>query len=289
MIRTIQLALAVLVATLLSSSLWGQGYTFRSVSDPSDPTSTQLLGINNAGTIAGYYGATHNKGFTFVLPSTFTAENYPGSAQTQVTGIDSKGETCGFYVDSKGVNHGFLLDGTKFRTIDDPGASFNHLLGRNDLEQVAGFYKDTLKNGHAYISATVPGGVFEVFTFSNSLSVEATGINNSQWVTGFYTDAGGNSHGFLLRAGTFKTVDFPDAIQTMARGLNNKDQVVGSYIDMSGFTHGFVYNLVRNTFTTIDHPDGVGSSVANGINDSGAIVGFYVNLEGNTEGFVATP
>src|SRR6516225_8365396 len=68
------------------------GYHFQSIASPQDTTFTQLLGINDQGTIAGYFGsgaAGHpNKGFTLTLPNTFTPENYPGSAQTQVVGID---------------------------------------------------------------------------------------------------------------------------------------------------------------------------------------------------------
>jgi len=290
--RINQFALAVVVLISLSTSLWGQTYTFETVTDPADPTFTQLLGINNAGTIAGYYGsggtAHPNKGFVLELPSTFTTENFPGSAQTQVTGIDSKGDTCGFYIDSTGVNHGFRRNGTKFGKIDHPGTIFNHSLGRNDLEQVVGFYNDTAGISHAYFSDT-DGGVYADLILPKSVSAVATGINNSQWVSGFYTNTSGVTRGFLLQGGTFKIVDFPASTLTMVLGLNNKDQVVGSYIDASGVTHGFVLNLSTQTYTTIDDPNGIGSTVANGINDSGKIVGFYVNATGNTAGFVATP
>ncbi len=54
---------------------------------------TQLLGINDTGTIVGYHGAAVNKGFTLTLPSTFTDTNFPGSAQTQVTGVPAPQET----------------------------------------------------------------------------------------------------------------------------------------------------------------------------------------------------
>src|SRR5689334_5915606 len=67
-------------------------YAFTSIASPSDPTFTQLLGVNKAGEIAGYFGsgadAKHpNKGFMLNAPNSFTAENYPNSAQTQVIGI----------------------------------------------------------------------------------------------------------------------------------------------------------------------------------------------------------
>src|SRR5215469_4918712 len=73
----------------------------RSISFPGDPRFTQLLGINDHGIIAGYHGdenteMTPNKGFTLQIDDNkpkFTDENFPGSMQTQVIGIDNSGDT----------------------------------------------------------------------------------------------------------------------------------------------------------------------------------------------------
>ncbi len=72
-------------------------YGFRTLDNQADPTFNQLLGINNAGMIAGYFGsgaAGHpNQGYR-LLPPTGTAatpsENFPGSVQTQVTGLNNR-------------------------------------------------------------------------------------------------------------------------------------------------------------------------------------------------------
>ena len=70
-------------------------YAFETINFPND-TFTQLLGINKKGKIAGYHGATINKGFTFKTKSgKFKDENFPGSAQTQVITINDKGQTGG--------------------------------------------------------------------------------------------------------------------------------------------------------------------------------------------------
>ena len=85
-------------------------FSFQTINNPGDPAFTQLLGINNSSTIAGYYGdgtIVPNSGFTLVLPNTFTPENFPGSVQTQVVGINNAGETVGFYIDAAGNNNGF--------------------------------------------------------------------------------------------------------------------------------------------------------------------------------------
>ena len=84
-------------------------YVFQNIIDPANPTFTQALGINNAGTIVGYGNMTVFNGFQLVLPSTFTRENFPGATGgTQVVGIDAAGDTVGFYVNPDGSNHGFF-------------------------------------------------------------------------------------------------------------------------------------------------------------------------------------
>jgi len=110
---------------------------------------TQLLGINKFGTIAGYRGSGlpghPNKGFTLVLPNTFTEENFPGSVQAQVIGINnnSVADTAGFYIDGSGANHGFLKVGGTFKTVDFSATTsvpkVNQLLGLNAHAQSAGF------------------------------------------------------------------------------------------------------------------------------------------------------
>jgi hypothetical protein len=78
-------------------------YNFSTLNDQNDPTFNQLLGINTHNVIAGYFGsgadAQHpNKGYLLKAPygqANYTGENVPGSAQTQVTGIDDKGNTSG--------------------------------------------------------------------------------------------------------------------------------------------------------------------------------------------------
>ena len=74
------------------------GLEFTHIVSPADPTFTQLLGINDHYEIAGYHtNVPGNKGFILKLPDSFTDENFPNSAQTQVVGIDNEGRTVGFY------------------------------------------------------------------------------------------------------------------------------------------------------------------------------------------------
>jgi len=136
-------ALAVFTGAVMAPVVWAApAYSFQTVISPGDPAFTQLLGINNSGTIAGYFGdgsVVPNNGFTLVLPNSYTPENFPGSTQTQVIGINNTGWTAGFYVDSAmpGVTHGFTYNGS-FTNVDAPGTAFNQLLGINDVDLFTG-------------------------------------------------------------------------------------------------------------------------------------------------------
>ena len=284
-------AFALTFALLFATSMFAQGsYNFVTASYPGD-TFTQLLGINNSLLVAGYHNFASNSGFTLKLPLGFVTENFPNSMMTQVIGINNTGTTDGFYVDNGGTTHGFYKTGSTYTTVDYPGTPFNQLLGQNDLGQASGYYSMSANNSTPdipYIYNQLGGNVFEVITIPAAVGgAQATGINNSQQVSGFYIDAGGVNHGFLLTAGLLTTLDPPGATFAQALGLNNRGQVVGQFMDAGGNTHGFLWT-VANGFTTIDEPNGVGTTIVNGINDNGVIVGFYGTAPINS-GFVAFP
>ncbi len=187
--------IAALGCTALPSYAAGISYTVQTVSFPGD-NFTQLLGINDTGTIVGYHGAAVNKGFTLTLPSTFTDTNFPGSAQTQVTGVSSaagNNNKVGFYVDTAGATHGFisipgLPVGTgPFFTVDQPGTAFNQVLGISSVGNRIAGYSSTDPTGmtlqHAYLGTA---GLFgNTFTDINGLlpanqNSQATGINSTR-------------------------------------------------------------------------------------------------------------
>ena len=102
---------------------------FTTLNDNADPTFNQLLGINNSGEIAGYFGsgtlaAGHpNKGYTLNPPygqGNYHNENFLGSVQTQVTGINNADRTVGFWADANGDNFGFVDHDGVFTDVVDP-------------------------------------------------------------------------------------------------------------------------------------------------------------------------
>ncbi|HKV57935.1 MAG TPA: hypothetical protein VJO32_06625 [Ktedonobacteraceae bacterium] len=283
----------------LSRPQTGSSYTFKTLNDNADPTFNQLLGINNHGKIAGYFGsgaAGHpNKGYTLSKPygqGNYHNENFPGSVQTQVTAINNNGNTAGFWVDGNGNNFGFISWNGVFTSYKDPHTgtgTVNQLLGINDKGFAVGFYIDGNGVNHAY-KLNQNNGHFTAILPPGASSATATGINDNGDITGFLTASDGNVVGFLLKGTTYTEFSFPNGTNTMPFGINKTDQIVGSYVDAAGNMHGFLLSSPLNhaKWQSIDDPNGVGTTTVNGLNDNGQLVGFYVDGAGNTDGFLAT-
>ncbi len=280
-------------------------YTFQTLNNNADPTFNQLLGINSAGTIAGYFGsgaAGHpNKGYTLVPPygqGNYTNENFPGSVQTQVTGLNNTGTTVGFWSNSNNgppndANFGFTNVGGVFTNVNNPNTpagalTFNQLLGVNDSNTAVGFYTDANGNNHGYTYSIGSKTFSANINDPNGVSTTTAAINNAGLLVGFDTDANGVTHGFLDSGGTFTDVNVPGATTTSFLGVNNKGLAVGFDV-VNGAMNGLLYDIGTGTFTELNDPNGVGTTTFNGVNDLGQIVGFYVDGNGNTDGLLGNP
>jgi hypothetical protein len=275
-------------------------YTFTPVTNSGDPNFNQLLGINDSGEIAGYFGVgtkqSPNKGYTVVAPygpSNFSSENFPGSTMTQVTAINENGGTAGFWVDKAGNNYGFTYINNTFVSYSDNangGGSFNQLLGINDHGLAVGFYTDSSGNNHGYRLNLADSMFTEIVPPTGGSNLQATGIDDMDDTVGFYTNSSNVVVGFLLKMKNFTTIQYPGAMQTNPLGINEKDEIVGSYVDSAGATHGFTLTnpIKKPVWTTVDDPNGVGETVVNGINTKGDLVGFYQPTPTTSYAFVAT-
>ena len=294
------LAMLVVTVAAFASPLTGTAYTFKTLNDNADLTFNQLLGINNHGVIAGYFGsgaAGHpNKGYRLLPPygqGNYKNENFPGSVQTQVTAINNYGYTAGFWVDANGNNFGFVQWHGVFTSYTNPNSvggpvTLNQLLGINDKGIAVGFYTDANGVNHAY-KLNQNNGHFSPIVPPNSTGAIATGINDNGDITGFFTTATGVTVGFLEKNGGFDEFDFPNSNNTTPFGINKYDQIVGSYVDAAGQMHGFLLSHPYNgaQWQSIDDPNGIGTTTVNGINDNATLVGFYIDGAGNTDGFIA--
>jgi hypothetical protein len=87
-------------------------------------------------------------GYQLASGGSYENENFPGSAQTQVTGLNSNGVTVGFWSNTnngpgKDANFGWVNVNGRFRTADFPTSSpaspaTDQLLGVNDSDVAVG-------------------------------------------------------------------------------------------------------------------------------------------------------
>lgn len=287
-------------ASVLNGLAPAKQFQFVTLDDQADPTFNQLLGINDHGKIAGYFGSGApghpNQGYTLAKPygqANYDNENFPGSVQTQVTAINDRHDTAGFWVDAKQVNRGFIEWNGVFTSYKDPkthAGTVNQILGLNDAGIAAGFYTDGAGINHGF-SLNQATGKFAALIPPGGGSVSATAINASGDIVGFVTTSSGVTTGFLRKGHHFSAFSFPSGSNTQPFGVNNDDQIVGSYLDGGGILHGFLLSqpLSHAKWTSIDDPNGIGSTVINGLNNRGDMVGFYTDSAGNTDGMLIQP
>jgi hypothetical protein len=315
-LRRLSVTIAIsgaLAAFALAGSANASGYSFQTLNNNADLTFNQLLGINDDGVIAGYFGsgaAGHpNKGYELWTPDTYQNENFPGSVQTQVTGLNNEGVTVGFWStqNTSSMNnnnfgfyevHGHYYN-VNFPTGDNASPQVDQLLGISNHGIAVGFYTNGQGSNrgyeyniytHQFTRVFSPG--YSTATSLSSPSLTAAAINNKGDVAGFYNKTSSQVDAFLrLADGQFTTLAVPGAAMTQAFGVNDSDEVVGTYTDGTGNnaqTHGFVWTA-QHGFTTVDDPHGIGTTTINGVNDHGDLVGFYTDSAGNTDGLLATP
>jgi hypothetical protein len=65
----------------------------------------------------------------------------PGSTQTSVNGVNNLDQVVGWYFDTKGNGHGFLLSNGKYSTINYGQGNFTVADGINDSGVIVGFYQ----------------------------------------------------------------------------------------------------------------------------------------------------
>jgi probable HAF family extracellular repeat protein len=117
----------------------------------------------------------------------FTTIDVPAAfgSQTEPYGINPQGDIVGYYSDSSGNTHGFLLSRGKFTTIDVPGALlYTEPYGINPQGDIVGYCSDSSGNTHGFLlrngqftTFDVPGGEGSTFaqpTFAQAIIRKAT-------------------------------------------------------------------------------------------------------------------
>ena len=132
---------------------------------------------------------------------------------TSAYGINNAGEIVGNFLTVDGNLDGFLFRKGGFTDVVVPGVTSDDRGALNDVndegEAVGGFADGETGVVHSFVRRK--GGEITVLQDATpgALLTEATGINDRRTIVGFYLDADGNFHGFILREGIYTTYDYP--------------------------------------------------------------------------------
>jgi hypothetical protein len=170
------------------------GTTFLTVDYPGTPFN-QLLGQNDFGQAAGYYstkadGSGPDHAYVYdEAGKVFAVFEIPGSTSAQATSINGHSDVCGFYVDGKGNNHGWLLVQGQFTVLNYPGSTGTQALGLNTNNQVVGFYTDSTGGTHGFVYNTLTKKWQSIDDPNGIGTTIVNGINAKGVLVGFWGTA----------------------------------------------------------------------------------------------------
>lgn len=242
---------------------------------------TGVYGINSAGDMVGYYGATsndpHKHGF-MLKDGIFTFLDYPGATSTFAYAITDTGVVIGSADFSGGLTTlGFTYDGTTYTPIYVGGQGTTITYAINSIGDIVGGAGGPYATKAFELRGTksrvlqVPGLYVYIF---------ASGINKARTVVGW-----ADEDGFICHNLTCQIVNYPGANQTANRGINDQSIVVGWY----GSPACVCAFAVKNGKYVSFGYEGADFTGAAAINNSGEIVGQYTFDYQIWHGFVTDP
>jgi len=166
---------------------------------------TYAFGINESGTVVGYWDILDSSGNTLIIHGytwkngNFTQVDFPGSGDTAVLGINARGDFVGQWdtgITATGA-HGFVFTQGRYINFDVP--------------------------------------------FPGATVTQANAINSQGAIVGLYIDASGAIRGFLAEGAKFTAIDYPGAASTRPWGVNSSGQIVGNHFDTANsHVRGFI-------------------------------------------------
>jgi len=234
-------------------------------------------------------------GLAAAPPLTFTYTDVHANKtalETDTYGVNNAGVIVGDYVDSKSVQHGMILAGTKLTTVDNKaceaisGTGGISFYGVNSAGEAAGWCtssKTVLDTGFVYSK-----GKFAPVNFPKSNGTQATGINDKGEVVGLYLDSTNATHGFSKVGTKYTSIDVKGGTNTVAWGVNNAGQITVYTTNSAGAFDAYL--LTGSKFKKINNPNegktsGLGTIVHTPSN-VGDIDGTYYNSAGTEMGWL---
>ena len=124
-----------------------------------------------------------------------TPINVAGARDTYPLGLNSKGDSVGYWDADGSVTHGYVRRANgQIATLDVPDAAATVAFGINDRSEVAGYYTDASGALHGFVKT---GSQIQRIDVPGAVATIVTALNNCGSLAGEYFDAGGVRHGFL--------------------------------------------------------------------------------------------
>lgn len=279
----------VLVGLWMPLRAFGQ-YTYVPVDVPWESNGqVQVTGLGDKGNLVGKFLDMNwtEQGWMFKHKSgQWQIVQQKGFPPLAVEDTNRSGDTWGSYL-KKGKSQAFLKTSGGLKTITVPGASMTWGFGVNDNRQGVG-------------SALLPDGCIESwlydavanfrldFSIEGACYTEARGVNNASWVSGWFQDASGTTHGFVMDiwSGDTLVIDAPcGGTWSSVADINDK----GLMAVLCGGEDWIVsYAYDGTTWTELRVPDGDLTWVLR-VNNVGQFGGHYLEPDGSRYGFVASP
>ena len=231
-------------------------------------------------------------GLAAAPPLTFTYTDVHANKtalETDTYGVNNAGVIVGDYVDSKSVQHGMILAGTKLTTVDNKaceaisGTGGISFYGVNSAGAAAGWCTNTktgLDTGFVYAK-----GKFTAVNFPKSNGTEATGINDKGEVVGLYFDSANLTHGFSKIGTKYTSISVKGGTNTVAWGVNNAGQITVYTTNSAGTFDSYL--MTGTKLKKIDNPGaGTTGTIVHTPSNVGDIDGTYYNSAGTEMGWL---
>jgi len=243
---------------------------------------TVAEGINNNGTVVGYYYAQGGPQHGFVYSGgTCTPLNIQGATNTAAMAINDSGTISGYYTDSASFFHGFLYTAAGATTVLDYPTTTSNTLAFDINNAGTNVLAD--ENGTVFLhSGTTYTQVILNHTYAIGFKI---GINDSQNVVVGTVGTSQNPGCFIdaYPSGTSTAFSVPGASLTYCFDINNAGSIAGTYYTSQG---EFAFVRVGSTVITLQ---GLPGAAANGLNDKNQVVGSYATSTGQTAAFITNP
>jgi uncharacterized membrane protein len=190
---------------------------------------------NGAIVVVGAYtnNSTHQSMGFLYNAKTKKFKDITGPAHATSSGaieINDEGWIVGQYADSSNKQHGFLLQGKKYTTLDVPTAIASGAYGINNKGKIvltwvnsSGAYEGALTTnfGKTYTTINVPD--------TGPQGSFAECINNEGDIVFLWFDSSRLVHGALSHDGTYYKFSYPKVYESNAYCINDKNAIVGTY------------------------------------------------------------